>query len=84
MGRHTLTLDEDVERLLESEQRRTGHTFKDVVNDLLREVRRRRLADRKREKTPQYKVKPISVGRLRHEVVNVTDALELGEGDDFR
>ncbi len=84
MGRHTLTLDEDNERLLEDEQSRTGKPFKAVVNDLLREVRQRRLGDRRREKPRRYELKPLSVGRIRHEVVSVTEALELGEGDDFR
>jgi len=84
MARHTLTLDEDNERLLEEEQRKTGKSFKAVVNDLLREVRQRRLGDRKRKTSHRYTMKPLSVGRIRHEVVSVTDALELGEGDDFR
>ena len=84
MGRHTLTLDQDVEALLEDEQRKTGKTFKAVVNDLLREVRQRRLGDRKRERHSRYQVKPLSVGRVRHEVVSVAKALEQREGDDFR
>lgn len=84
MGRHTLTLEEDNERLLEDEQARTGKSFKAVVNDLLREVRQRRLGDRQREGGRRYEVKPLSVGRIRHEVVSVSEALELGEGDAFR
>ena len=84
MGRHTLTLDEDVERLLADEQKKTGKPFKAAVNDLLREVRQRRLADRKGTRSRRYEVKPLSVGRVRHEVVSVTEALELGEGDEFR
>jgi hypothetical protein len=84
VGRHTLTLDEDNERLLEDEQQKTGKPFKAVVNDLLREVRQRRLGERKREGTLRYEVQPLSVGRIRHEVVSVTEALELGEGDEFR
>lgn len=84
MGRHTLTLDEDVETLLDDEQKKTGKSFKAVVNDLLREVRQRRLGDRKRRPSRRYEVKPLSVGRVRHEVVSVTEALELGEGEEFR
>ncbi len=34
--RTTLTLDEDVGLKLKAEARRTGRSFKDVVNDLLR------------------------------------------------
>lgn len=84
MGRHTLTLDEDNERLLRDEQEATGKSFKAALNDLLREVRQRRLGDRKRAQTSRYEIKPLSVGRIRHPVVSVTDALELGEGDGFR
>lgn len=84
MGRHTLTLDEDNERLLRDEQEATGKAFKAVVNDLLREVRQRRLGDRKRKPPRRYELKPLSVGRIRHEVVSVAEALELGEGDAFR
>jgi len=84
VGRHTLTLDEDNERLLTDEQERTGKSFKAVVNDLLREVRQRRLGDRKRQRASRYALKPLSVGRIRHEVASVSEALEQGEGDDFR
>ena len=34
--RTTLTLDDDVARLLQKETRRTGHSFKEVVNRTLR------------------------------------------------
>lgn len=84
MGRHTLTLEEDNERLLRDEQEATGKSFKAVVNDLLRELRQRRLGDRKRKRPRRYEIEPLSVGRIRHEVVSVTEALELGEGDGFR
>ena len=62
VGRHTLTLDEDNERFLDDEQRKTGKPFKGVVNDLLREVRQRRLGDRKRKPPGRYAVRPLSVG----------------------
>jgi hypothetical protein len=84
MGRHTLTLDEDVEAFLAAEQEKTGNPFKATVNDLLREVRQRRLGERKRKRSKRYELKPLSVGRIRHEVVSVTEALDLAEGDDFR
>jgi predicted nucleic acid-binding protein len=71
-----------VEAFLATERKRTGKPFKGVVNDLLREVRQRRLGERKRQRTERYALKPLSVGRVRHEVVNVTEALELAEGDD--
>lgn len=84
MARHTLTLDPDVEALLAEEQRRTGKPFKATVNDLLREVRQRRLGERKRPRPRRYRIKPLSAGRIRHAVVSVTEALELAEGDAFR
>jgi hypothetical protein len=34
--RTTITLDDDVAARIESEQRRSGKSFKDTVNDLLR------------------------------------------------
>ena len=48
--RTTLTLDDDVARLVEQEVRRSGETFKSTVNDLLRAglQARRRPAPRKR------------------------------------
>ncbi|MEN8184863.1 MAG: hypothetical protein ABFS46_20270 [Myxococcota bacterium] len=79
-----MTLEDDVEAFLASEQKRTGKPFKATVNDLLREVRQRRLGERKRKRSKRYELKPLSVGRIRHEVVSVTEALELAEGDDFR
>jgi hypothetical protein len=84
MGRHTLTLDEDVDAFLAAEQEKTGKPFKATVNDLHREVRQRRLGDRKRQRSKRYELKPLSVGRIRYEVVSVTEALDLAEGDDFR
>lgn len=36
--RTTLTLEPDVAAKLKAEMRRTGHTFKQVVNELLRKV----------------------------------------------
>ncbi len=84
MGRHTLTLDEDVEAFLAEERERTGQPFKGVVNDLLREVRQHRLRDDKRKRQKAYSVKALSVGRVRHEVVSVSEALEYAEGSDFR
>lgn len=84
MGRHTLTLDEDVETFLADEQSRTGAPFKRVVNDLLREVRQRRLGDAKQRRKKPYSVKALSVGRVRYEVTSVSEALEYAEGSDFR
>ncbi len=84
MARHTLTLEQDVDAFLAEEQEATGKSFKAVVNDLLREVRQRRLGDRKRRPARRYRLKPLSVGRIKHLVVSVSDALAYAEGEDFR
>ncbi len=84
MGRHTLTLDDDVDAFLAEELEETGKSFKAVVNDLFREVRQRRLGDRKRKRGGRYELKPLSVGRIRHPVVSVSEALGFAEGEDFR
>lgn len=84
MARHTLTLEKDVEAFLAEEQEASGKSFKAVVNDLLREVRQRRLGDRKRRPARRYTLKPLSVGRIKHPVVSVSDALAYAEGEDFR
>ena len=52
--RTTLTLDEDVAKLLEKEVRKTGHSFKQVVNDTLR----RGITASKQPRRKRFKVKP--------------------------
>ncbi len=47
--RTTLTLDDDVAARLESEVRRSKHSFKEVVNDLLRLALSTRRAPARRE-----------------------------------
>jgi negative regulator of replication initiation len=42
--RTTITLDDDVAALIESERARTGESFRDVVNRLLRRAARREAA----------------------------------------
>ncbi len=84
MGRHTLTLDDDVDAFLAEELEETRKSFKAVVNDLFREVRQRRLGDRKRKRGGRYALKPLSVGRIRHSVVSVSEALGFAEGEEFR
>lgn len=57
--RTTLTLDDDVARMVEEEVRRSGDTFKGVVNGLIRDgiVARRNPQKRKR-----FVVKPFALG----------------------
>lgn len=55
--RTTLTLDDDVAKLLEKEQRRSGNSFKQVVNHFLRLGLTTKPPARK-----PFKVKPINLG----------------------
>lgn len=60
--RTTLTLDEDVAAKLKSEVRRSGRSFRDVVNDTLR----RGLAGRRPSTEQQpFKVAARDLGELR-------------------
>lgn len=57
--RTTLTLDDDVAALLRAELRRTGKSFKALVNDLLRSA----LAFRRNHRTiPRFTVRPRPMG----------------------
>ena len=56
--RTTLTLDDDVHRKLESETRRTGRSFKDVVNEHLR---RSLVAAKPPSQRNQFRVKARSM-----------------------
>jgi hypothetical protein len=57
--RTTLTLDEDVAARLQAESRRTGRSFKTVVNEYLRAG----LAQRRAAKTATtFKVRPVHMG----------------------
>ena len=57
--RTTLTLDEDVYRKLESESRRTGRSFKEVVNDHLR---RSFAVSKESKQKPPFRVKARDMG----------------------
>jgi plasmid stability protein len=60
--RTTLSLDDDLAAKLKSEARRSGHSFRDVVNDMLR----RGLAGKNRLPTIKpFKVKAKSLGEPR-------------------
>lgn len=76
--RTTLTLDEDVAARLEAEARRTGHSFKQTVNDLLRFALRAR---RKEQRRRAFEVTPRDLG-LRPGLAydSVSDLLEQVEG----
>jgi predicted transcriptional regulator len=81
--RTTLTLDDDVDKLLREVAERRGLSFKQVVNDALRAgvAQLERQPSRRRKHWTQ----PVSLGRpVLPNLDNVADVLALGEGDDWR
>jgi hypothetical protein len=77
--RTTLTLDGDVAAKLKAEARRSGKSFKDTVNGLLRMALN---APRKRTGAPRFEVRARDLGRLRPglSLDNVGELLERAEG----
>ena len=82
--RTTLTLDEDVARRLKAETRRTGKTFRLVVNECLRAALSSRL--RGAAGAPPFVVQARDLGALRPglRLDNVGDLLEAAEGSSHR
>lgn len=77
--RTTLTIDDDVAALLNKEARKSGHSFKRVVNDALRQG----LTAGKQSPRKPFKVKPINLG-LPRDFDKVEDLLEYLEGPGHR
>jgi plasmid stability protein len=80
--RTTLTLDDDVAAKLRSEARRSGRSFREVVNDALRCG----LTNRQARPSTPFKVVARDLGELRPGVSidNVADLLEQVEGARHR
>jgi hypothetical protein len=79
--RTTVTLDEDVAAKLEAETRRTGRSFKEVINDALR----RGLVRRPKSETVRFSVesRPMHLlPGLSYE--NVEELLDRAEGPNRR
>ncbi len=80
--RTTLTLDDDVARLLERARRRRGTSLKQLVNEALREGLARLEAPRKPRK--RHATKTVSLGRcLLDNVDDVAEAISAADGDRF-
>ncbi|MGH9600927.1 MAG: CopG family transcriptional regulator [Terriglobales bacterium] len=79
--RTTLTLDNDVAAKLKAEVRRTGNSFKQLVNDALR----RELNKPPEKKLPPFKVKARDWGlRPGYSYDNVWELIEQIEGPDYK
>jgi hypothetical protein len=80
--RTTLTLDDDVARLLERARKRRGITLKELVNEALREGLARLEAPRTPRK--RHATKAVSLGRcLLDNVDDVAEALASADGERF-
>lgn len=77
--RTTLTLDEDVAAKLQAEARRSGHSFKETVNETLR---RGLLASPAKPPEGPFRVKTRDLGRLQPglSLDNIASLLEQVEG----
>ncbi len=81
--RTTLSLDEDVAALLERARMETKASFKEVVNQALRQGLRQIAAPVKARKP--YRTPSVSLGRcLQGSVDDVADVLAVAEGEDFK
>jgi hypothetical protein len=76
--RTTLSLDDDVARLLDKERRRSGASFKEVVNRFLRAG----LMASKRPARKPFVVKPLNLSLPPFE--KVEELLEYLEGPEHR
>lgn len=76
--RSTITLDDDVAALLKQEMRKSGRSFKEVVNDKLRLG----FTAEKQPARKPFKVKAINLGLPHYD--KVEELLEYLEGPDYR
>ncbi|MGD0940765.1 MAG: hypothetical protein ABR905_13755 [Terracidiphilus sp.] len=80
--RTTLTIDDDIARLVEQEQRRSGESFKSTVNTLLR---RGLTASRNPQPRKRFQVTPIALNTgLGTRYQKVEDLIEAMEGPTHR
>jgi hypothetical protein len=81
--RTTLTIDDDLAAILERRRREEDKSLKELVNDALRRGLTARTAAEKPRKP--FRTHPVSLGRcLIGEVVSVSEALAIAEGEDFK
>lgn len=81
--RTTLTLDDDVAKLLAQVRKRRGASLKEVVNEALRAGLVRLLQPRRPRR--RHATRSVSLGRcLLGSVDDVGEALAVAEGEGFR
>ena len=81
--RTTVSLDEDVAAKLQAEARRTGKSFKTVLNECLRVAL---ASGRNRPRASAFRIEARDLGSLRAGVSldNVAELLDLAEGPEAR
>jgi hypothetical protein len=81
--RTTLTLDDDVARMLEMVQKEQHKPFKQVVNEVLRKglvAMKPDQAQQVRHETPE-----LVAGKCKYpDLDNISDVLAVAEGEDFK
>ncbi|HXP86476.1 MAG TPA: hypothetical protein VN841_17235 [Bryobacteraceae bacterium] len=78
-----MTLDDDVEALLEREQRERGSTLKEIVNTALRQG----LAEMQRKPEPRkpFRTKPLPVSRcLLPSLDDISEVLAIAESENYK
>ena len=81
--RTTLTIDDDVAAHLERLRRSEDKSLKELVNQTLRRGLEQRNAPPKKRKP--FHTRSVSLGRcLIGDIVSISEALALGEGEDHK
>ena len=81
--RTTLTLDEDIAVTIERLRRKERLSLKEIVNRALRFGLRH--FETESETETRFRTAEVSLGRCRlGDLVSVSDALAVAEGDDYR
>ena len=81
--RTTLTIDDDIAAILERRRRAEDKSLKELINEALRRGLSEQIPPGKSRKSSR--THPISLGRcLIGEVVSVSEALAVAEGEDFK
>lgn len=81
--RTTLTLDDDVAAQLDQLRRGGDLSFKQVVNDALRQGLRQ-IAEGPKERREPYRSRVFDTGPPRFPIDNIAEALAFAEGEDHR